>query len=126
MAGDFDFQIGSWLVKHRRLKARLANCDDWEEFDGTCDMRPILGGNGNVEDNVLYIPSGTYRAIALRSFDPAQKSWIQQRVEGAPWVNGYTPAQKRQILLQLTEAGKRHAEPAWPSSDLVGVTGVSP
>jgi hypothetical protein len=29
-------------------------------------------------------------------------------------------------LLQLTEAGKRHAEPAWPSSDLVGVTGVSP
>ncbi len=75
MAGDFDFQIGSWQVRHRRLKARLVDCNEWEEFDGTCDMRPILGGDGNVEDNVLHIPSGTYRAIALRSFDPAQKSW---------------------------------------------------
>lgn len=75
MAGDFDFQIGSWQVRHRRLKARLSNCNDWEEFDGTCDMRPILGGNGNVEDNVLHIPSGTYRAIALRSFDPVRNSW---------------------------------------------------
>lgn len=28
MASDFDFQIGSWQVKHRRLKARLADCDD--------------------------------------------------------------------------------------------------
>jgi hypothetical protein len=75
MSGDFDFQIGSWSVRHRRLKERLAGCSDWEEFDGTSDMRPILGGNGNIEDNVLHISSGTYRAIALRSFDPAQKSW---------------------------------------------------
>jgi len=75
MAGDFDFQIGSWQVRHRRLKERLVGCDEWEEFDGTSDMRPILGGNGNVEDNVLHIPGRTYRAIALRSFDPAQQSW---------------------------------------------------
>jgi hypothetical protein len=75
MAGDFDFQIGSWQVRHRRLKERLVGSDEWEEFDGTSDMRPILGGNGNVEDNVLHIPGGTYRAIALRSYDPAQDSW---------------------------------------------------
>jgi len=75
MAGDFDFQIGSWQVRHRRLKERLANCTEWEEFDGTSDMRPILGGNGNVEDNLLHIPGGTYRAIALRSYDPAQGIW---------------------------------------------------
>ena len=75
MAGDFDFQIGSWRVRHRRLKARLVGCDDWEEFYGLCDMRPILGGDGNVEDNILDMPGGTYRAIALRSFDPARKSW---------------------------------------------------
>lgn len=75
MASDFDFQIGSWQVRHRRLKERLVGCGEWDEFDGTCDMRLILGGNGNVEDNVLQIPGGTYRAIALRSFDPAQNSW---------------------------------------------------
>lgn len=75
MSGDFDFQIGSWQVRHRRLKERLAGCTEWDEFDGTSDMRPILGGDGNVEDNVLHIPGGTYRAIALRSYDRAQDSW---------------------------------------------------
>jgi hypothetical protein len=72
---DFDFQQGNWRVQHRRLKARLAGCTDWEEFEGTSEMRPVLGGNGNVEDNVLHLPAGTYRAIAIRSYDPAAGTW---------------------------------------------------
>lgn len=72
---DFDFQIGRWQVRHRRLKARLVDCRDWEEFDGTSEMRPVLGGNGNVEDNLLHLPAGSYRAIAVRSFDPASGAW---------------------------------------------------
>lgn len=72
---DFDFQQGSWRVRHRRLKARLAGCTEWEQFDGTSDQRPILGGNGNVEDNLLHLPTGSYRAIALRSYDPASDTW---------------------------------------------------
>lgn len=72
---DFDFQQGRWRVRHRRLKVRLADCHDWEEFDGTCEQRPILGGNGNVEDNLLHLPGGDYRAIALRSWDPANGNW---------------------------------------------------
>lgn len=75
MTSDFDFEFGSWRVKHRRLKARLVGCDEWEEFEGSCETRPILGGHGNVEDNVIHLPGGTYRAIALRSYDPAQDSW---------------------------------------------------
>ena len=75
ISGDFNFQIGTWRVKHRRLRERLVGSTDWEEFYGTSEMRPILGGNGNVEDNVLHISSGTYRAIALRSFDPIKESW---------------------------------------------------
>jgi hypothetical protein len=72
---DFDFQIGTWAVKHHRLKERLANCDDWEAFDGTCTMATVLGGHGNVEDNLLHIARGSYLAVALRSFDPATQSW---------------------------------------------------
>lgn len=72
---DFNFQIGSWHVKHRRLSARLCDCQDWEEFNGTSDMRLILGGSGNVEDNVLEFPSGPYRAIALRSYDATHRTW---------------------------------------------------
>jgi hypothetical protein len=72
---DFDFQVGDWRVSHRRLKDRLNGCVDWEEFDGASSMRLILGGHGNVEDNVVNLPAGSYRAIALRSFDPAACTW---------------------------------------------------
>ncbi|HVZ06884.1 2-oxoglutarate dehydrogenase E1 component [Rhodopila sp.] len=36
--------------------------------------------------------------------DPDQKSWIQRRVEGAPWLTAMTGDDKRTILRQLTEA----------------------
>ena len=72
---DFDFQQGHWHVAHRRLKARLAGCTDWEEFPGTSEQRPLLGGHGNVEDNLLHLPTGSYRALALRSYDPAGGTW---------------------------------------------------
>jgi hypothetical protein len=84
-AKDFDFEIGSWAVTHRRLKERLVDCHEWEEFNGASDMRTILGGNGNVEDNVIEAPGGTYRAIALRSFDPSINSWAIW------WLSSLTP-----------------------------------
>jgi 2-oxoglutarate dehydrogenase E1 component len=36
--------------------------------------------------------------------DPDQKSWIQRRVEGAPWRHAFDAKAKRAILMQLTEA----------------------
>ena len=36
--------------------------------------------------------------------DPDQKSWIQRRVEGAPWRTAFDARAKRAILTQLTEA----------------------
>jgi hypothetical protein len=72
---DFDFEIGSWRVRHRRLRKRLAGCTEWEEFDGTADMRTVLGGCGNIEDNLLALPGGAYRAIAIRSYDSASGAW---------------------------------------------------
>jgi len=36
--------------------------------------------------------------------DPEQKAWIQRRIEGAPWVNGFKADEQRTILRQLTEA----------------------
>ena len=64
---DFDFFMGKWKVQHRRLKERLVGCDEWVEFDGTCMTQKLLNGQANVDDNVLNIPQGMYRAISLRS-----------------------------------------------------------
>ncbi len=36
--------------------------------------------------------------------DPDQKTWIQRRIEGAPWAGGIDAETKRTVLQQLTEA----------------------
>jgi hypothetical protein len=72
---DFDFFIGQWNVAHQRLRARLANCEEWEHFTGACHTKHVLGGFGNVDDNVIHFPSGEYRAITIRSFNAESQTW---------------------------------------------------
>ena len=82
---DFDFLHGAWRVRHRRLKERLAGNNEWEEFDGTCVCQPMMAGAGNVDDNLLELPEGTYRAIGLRAYDPARRVW------SIWWLDGRFP-----------------------------------
>jgi hypothetical protein len=79
---DFDFLIGRWMVAHRRLRRRLAGDDAWDEFAGACEMRPLIGGLGNVDDNVLELPEGSYRAAAVRLFDPGERRWSIWWIDG--------------------------------------------
>jgi hypothetical protein len=32
---DFDFLVGGWKIRNRKLKEPLAGCDEWDEFDAT-------------------------------------------------------------------------------------------
>jgi hypothetical protein len=85
MHSDFDFLFGSWTVEHRRLKHRLTHSDDWETFSGTCVARPILNGQANIDDNLLHLPAGDYRAASLRAFDPGTHQW------SIWWLDSRTP-----------------------------------
>ncbi len=85
MHTDFDFLLGRWHVHHRRLDDRLVGCTTWSEFAGTCDARPILGGRGNLDDNTLELPTGTYRAASLRAYDEATDRW------SIWWLDGRHP-----------------------------------
>ncbi|BBK34533.1 hypothetical protein EDC65_2978 [Stella humosa] len=82
---DFDFFFGQWAVDHSRLRERLAGCDRWDAFAGTCDTRPIIGGLGNVDDNRLELPGGTYEAATIRLFAPETANW------SIWWVDGRRP-----------------------------------
>lgn len=82
---DFDFIIGNWKVLHRRLNARFAGCKDWTEFEGHSSTCKILGGFGNLEDNILYFPDGTFRAAAMRSYDKDSATW------SIWWLDGRNP-----------------------------------
>ena len=73
--GDFDFLAGRWTVRHKRLRRRLADDTVWDEFSGLCESRPVVGGLGNIDDNYLELPGGTYRAATLRLFDPNAGLW---------------------------------------------------
>ena len=81
-AQDFDFLIGRWSVAHRKLRQRLAGSSDWIAFDGTCEVRPVLGGAANIDENLLHDPSGSYRALTFRLFDPELARWSIRWVDG--------------------------------------------
>jgi hypothetical protein len=48
-------------------------------------MRQIVGGLANVDDNVIELPGGTYRAATVRVFDPATQLW------SIWWIDGRHP-----------------------------------
>jgi hypothetical protein len=71
---DFDFLLGSWRVRNRRLRERHVGSDEWEEFEASTVVRPLPGGLGN-EDDFRTTHAGGFVAMALRLFDPAQGRW---------------------------------------------------
>lgn len=71
----FDFLLGRWDVRHRKLRRRLAGCGDWDMFDGSLDVGSILGGLGNFDVNRLDDPAGEYEAHSLRLYNPAARNW---------------------------------------------------
>lgn len=84
-ANDFDFFFGDWRVRHRRLVRRLVGDTEWIEFAGTTSTRPILGGLGNFDENLIDLPQGRYQACTLRLFEPTIGQWSIR------WIDGRDP-----------------------------------
>ena len=70
---DFDFLHGNWKVHHRRLRERGVGSDAWDEFGGTAETRPLLGGLCNVEEHDM--PGQDFSGVAFRSFDRSARLW---------------------------------------------------
>jgi hypothetical protein len=73
-ARDFDFWMGSWNVRNRWLRKRLAGSDEWEEFPSRVVARPLLDGLGN-EDEFRTDHGGGFIGMSFRFFDPEKKRW---------------------------------------------------
>lgn len=71
---DFDFLLGSWAVRNRRLRAPLAGSDDWDEFEARVAARPLPGGLGN-EDLYCTDFDGGLVGMSFRFFDPETGLW---------------------------------------------------
>jgi hypothetical protein len=82
---DFAWLVGRWNVQHRRLKERLLDNHDWEDFTGTSELWLTMNGLGTVDDNVLNLPQGQYRAVGVRAFNPQTRQWLIW------WLDGRNP-----------------------------------
>ncbi len=72
---DFDFYTGHWNIQNRKLKTRLDNCQEWDEFEATGTMRKILHGFGNTDNFIAAFDGKLFEGMALRIFNPETKLW---------------------------------------------------
>lgn len=72
---DFDFLIGNWKIRNKRLKTRLDNCTEWIEFDATQEMSLALNGLGNVDYFHAIFDGEPFEGMSIRFFDPKTKLW---------------------------------------------------
>lgn len=71
---DFDFLHGRYRVRNVRLRDRLCDCTDWDEFEAANDCRPILDHGGNFDEFATDWRGG-FRGMTLRLYDPTQRQW---------------------------------------------------
>lgn len=72
---DFDFLEGTWRSRQRRLKRRLAGCDEWETFSATARMQRLPGGVANVDTMEAEAWRPGWVGLSLRVFDVATGRW---------------------------------------------------
>jgi hypothetical protein len=89
---DFDFIHGRWRVHNRRLRRPLSGSNEWYEFEGTTEERPLWDGQGNIEEYRAELPTGPLRGLALRIYNPGAHQW------SIHWSNSATGTLDRPMI----------------------------
>lgn len=72
---DFDFMLGRWRSRQRRLRQRLAGCTDWESFEAMTEAQRLPGGLMHVDTLVAEAWRPGWVGMSLRCFNPATGLW---------------------------------------------------
>ena len=72
-ANSFDFLVGTWSSRQRRLRTVLAGSDEWYEFTGDLRGWNLLDGAMNM-DEVIFPELGT-GGVTLRIHDVKADTW---------------------------------------------------
>jgi len=72
---DFDFEIGSWKTKLKRLKEPLSDSATWVEYEGTTVVRKVWNGSANLVELDVKGPAGHIQALSLRLYNPESHQW---------------------------------------------------
>jgi len=72
---DFDFEIGAWATRLRRLRGPLTGSTEWVEYEGTSVVRPIWGGRANLVELDVTGSAGRIEGLSLRLYNPETRQW---------------------------------------------------
>ena len=72
---DFDFEIGEWTTRLKRLQRPLSGSTTWLEYQGTTTVRGVLNGRANLAELVVQGPAGRIEGAALRLYNPQSRQW---------------------------------------------------
>ena len=72
---DFDFEIGLWKTKLRRLVRPLTGSTTWVEYEGTSNVTRVLDGRANLVELKVAGPSGRIEGLSLRLYNPESHQW---------------------------------------------------
>jgi hypothetical protein len=73
MDNNFDWFVGTWTSKQRRLREVLAGSDDWYEFPGDHRSWSVLNGAGNFDEAVF--PTQGFAGVTLRLYNKSRDEW---------------------------------------------------
>lgn len=72
---DFNWELGTWDTKLRRLKQPLAGRQEWLDYAGTTTVTPLMGKRANIVEFDVRGPAGRIAGVSLRLYQPATGQW---------------------------------------------------
>ena len=73
---DFDFELGNWKIKLRRLEHALSGSTKWIEYNGTSTTKPLWNGKAQVEELQIDSTTGVHlEGMTVRTYNPTAHQW---------------------------------------------------
>jgi len=72
---DFDFNIGVWRTRIKRLQHPLTGSKEWIEVNGTVTVSKVWQGRANLEEIEADGPAGHIEGVTLRLYNPESRQW---------------------------------------------------
>jgi hypothetical protein len=72
---DFDFNIGVWKTRIKRLRHPLTGSKEWMDVSGTVTVSKVWQGRANLEEIEADGPTGHIEGLTLRLYNPESRQW---------------------------------------------------
>jgi hypothetical protein len=72
---DFNFEIGIWKTKLKRLKHPLSGAAEWIGFEGTTIVSKLSEGKANIAELNVTGATGKIEGVSLRLYHPETRQW---------------------------------------------------